>query len=119
MTDDHGALRNFELPEGHSNILKSAEWRVRTALQTCDKNEGRQREAKQVHSNELVRFTTRTPCCKQLFRNNYLHFWIVRLPPERPQPARQPASQPQPASIPPGLSPAHFSKNKTISFIEL
>ena len=39
MRDAHGAVRNFESPGGHSNILKSAESRMRTALQTCDKNE--------------------------------------------------------------------------------
>ena len=32
-----------------------------TALQTCDKNEGRQREAKPGYTNELDRFTARTP----------------------------------------------------------
>ena len=67
MRDEHDALRNFEFPGGHSKILKSAESRMRTAVQTCDKNEGRQLEAKPWHTNELFRFTTRTPCCKQLF----------------------------------------------------
>ena len=40
------AVRYFEFPGGHSNILKSTESNMWTALQTCDKNEGRRREAK-------------------------------------------------------------------------
>ena len=67
MRDEHDVLRKVDFFGGHSNILKSAESRMRTALQTCDKNEGRQREAKPGDPNELVRFTARTPCCKQLF----------------------------------------------------
>ena len=61
------AVRNCEFPGGHSNILKSAESRMWTALQTCDKNEGRRREAKPEYPIELIRFTPRTPWCKQLF----------------------------------------------------
>ena len=61
------AVRNCEFPGGHSNILKSAESRMWTALETCDKNEGRRREAKPLHLNQLIRFIARTPSCKQLF----------------------------------------------------
>ena len=43
MTDHHGPVRSCEFPAGHSNILKSAESRMRTA-----------REAKLVHTNELI-----------------------------------------------------------------
>ena len=68
MRDEHGVLRKVDFPCSHSNILKSAESRMRTALQTYNKNEGRQREAKPGDPNELVRFTARTPCRKQLFR---------------------------------------------------
>ena len=56
------AVRNCEFPVGHSNILKSAESRMLISLQTCDKNEARQREAKPLHANQLDRFTARTPC---------------------------------------------------------
>ena len=49
--DKDGVLRNCEFPGGHSNILKSAESRMWTALTTCDKNEGRQREAKPSYPN--------------------------------------------------------------------
>ena len=62
MTDDHGAVRKVDFPCSHSNILKSAESRMCTAPQTCDNNEGRQREAKPSDPTELVRFTARTPC---------------------------------------------------------
>ena len=65
MRDEHDALRKEDFPCSHSNILKSAESRMWTALTTCDKNEGRRREAKLTHTNELVRFTARTPCCKR------------------------------------------------------
>ena len=61
------AVRNCEFPGGRNNILESAESRKWTALQTCDKNEGRRREEKPTDPNQLVRFTARTPCCKQLF----------------------------------------------------
>ena len=67
MRDKHDVLRKVDFSGGHSNILESAESRMWTALQTCDKNEGRQREAKPTYPNELIRFTARTPCCKQLF----------------------------------------------------
>ena len=52
--DKDDAVRNCEFPGGHSNILKSAESKMWTALQTCDKNEGRRREAKPMHTNELI-----------------------------------------------------------------
>ena len=45
------AVRFCEFPGGHSNILKSAESRKWISLQTCDKNEGRQREAKPTHQS--------------------------------------------------------------------
>ena len=67
MRDEHDAVRKVDFPCSHSNILKSADSRMLKSLQTCDKNEGRRREAKPVDTNELVRFTARTPCCKQLF----------------------------------------------------
>ena len=67
MRDEDDAVRNFQFPGGHSNILKSADSRMLKSPQKCDKNEGRQREAKPTYPNELVRFTARTPCCKQLF----------------------------------------------------
>ena len=47
-------LRNFEFPGGHSNILKSAESNMRTALQTCDKNEGPRRKEKLTDPDGLV-----------------------------------------------------------------
>ena len=77
MRDEHGVLRKADFPCSHNNILKSAESRMRTALQMCDKNEGRQREAKRAYPNELVRFTARTPCCKQMFGELQLgpHVW--------------------------------------------
>ena len=75
MRDDHGVLCKVDFSGGHSNILKSAESRMWTALTTCDKNEGRQREAKRLDPNELVRFTARTPCCKQLF-GEYLYIYV-------------------------------------------
>ena len=56
-----GVLSKVDFFGGHSNILKSAESRMWTALQTCDKNEGRWREAKPPGANELDRFTARTP----------------------------------------------------------
>ena len=61
MRDEHGVLRKVDFFESHSNNLESAESRMRTALQTCDKNEGRQREAKPLGANELDRFTARNP----------------------------------------------------------
>jgi len=61
MRDKHDALRKVDFPCSHSNILKSAESRKRTALQKYDKNEGRQREAKPRYPNQLIRFTARTP----------------------------------------------------------
>ena len=80
MRDEHGVLRKVDFSGSHSNILKSTESRMRTALQTCDKNEGRRREAKPAYPNELVRFTARTPCCKQLFGECSLisHSSVVR-----------------------------------------
>ena len=65
--DKDDAVRNCEFPGGHSNILKSVESRMRISLQTCDKSEGRRREAKPVYLKQLIRFIARTPCCKQLF----------------------------------------------------
>jgi len=61
MRDEHGVLRKVDFPFSHSNILKSAESIMWTALTKYDKNEGRRREAKPVYPNELNRFTTRTP----------------------------------------------------------
>ena len=61
MRDEHDAVRKVDFSGGHSNILKSAESRMLKSLQTCDKNEGRQREAKPRYPNELIRFTARTP----------------------------------------------------------
>ena len=52
MRDEHGVLRKVDFPCSHSNILKSAESRMKTALQTYDKNEGRQREEKRADPNE-------------------------------------------------------------------
>ena len=60
MRDEHDALRNFEFPGGHSNILKNAESRMWTAPQTCSKKEGRQREAKPRYPKRLL-FIARTP----------------------------------------------------------
>ena len=51
MRDDHDAVSKVDFFGGHSNILKSAESRMWTALTTCDKNEGRQREAKPTTLN--------------------------------------------------------------------
>ena len=67
MKDDHDALRKVDFPRSHSNILKINDSRMLKSLQTCDKNEGRRREAKRAHTNQLVRLRARTPCCKQLF----------------------------------------------------
>ena len=67
---------------GHSNILRSTESRFWTALETCDKSEGRRREAKPLHPNKLIRFIARTPCCKQLFGENSIGI-RNRLPKER------------------------------------
>ena len=61
------ALRKVDFFESHSNILRSAESRMWTALETCDKSEGRHREAKPSYHNKLIRFIARTPSCKQLF----------------------------------------------------
>ena len=61
MRDEHDVLRKVDFPCSLSNILKSTESRMWMALQTWDKNEGRQREAKPTYPNELVRFTARTP----------------------------------------------------------
>ena len=52
--ETNDGVRNFEFPGGHSNILKSAESNMRTALQTCDKNEGRRREAKPTYHKQLI-----------------------------------------------------------------
>ena len=46
-------LRKVDFPGGHSKILKSAESRKWTALQTYDKNEGRRREAKPISLNRI------------------------------------------------------------------
>ena len=46
MRDEHDAVRKVDFPGGYSNILKSANLRMMKSLQTYDKNEGRQREAK-------------------------------------------------------------------------
>ena len=47
-------LRKVDFPGGHSKILKSAESRKWTALQTYDKNEGRRREAKPTYHKQLI-----------------------------------------------------------------
>ena len=47
-------------------LLKSAESRMWTALQTCDKNEGRPRSEKLTDHDQYLRFKARTPSCKQL-----------------------------------------------------
>ena len=44
----YDAVRIWHFGGGHSNILKSAESRMWTAVETCDKNEGRRREAKRA-----------------------------------------------------------------------
>ena len=51
--ETNGALRYFESPCSHSKILKSADWRIWTAPQTCDKKEAPRREAKRVHHKQL------------------------------------------------------------------
>ena len=61
MRDEHGVLRKVDFSVSHSTILKSAESRMRTALQTCDKNEGRQRSEKLPDHNQYLRFKARTP----------------------------------------------------------
>ena len=62
MRDEHDVLRKVDFPCSHSNILKRAESNMWTAPQTCDKNDGRQREAKLGNLNELIRLRARTPC---------------------------------------------------------
>ena len=62
-----GVLSKVDFSGSHSNILRSAESRFWTAPETCDKSEGRRREAKRADPDELIRFIARTPCCKQLF----------------------------------------------------
>ena len=62
-----GALWNLvpsREPQQHFEIMDS---KLLILARTCDKNEGRWREAKPGDPDELVRFTARTPCCKQLF----------------------------------------------------
>ena len=61
MRDEHDVLRKVDFPCSHSNILKSAESRMSTALQTCDKNEGRPRSEKLAYHNQYLRFKARTP----------------------------------------------------------
>ena len=67
-------VRNCEFPGGHSNILKSADSRILKSLQRCDKNEGRRCETKPLHTNQLVRFTARTPCVHASPVRGILHF---------------------------------------------
>ena len=47
------ALRYFEYGKGYSKILKSAVWRIWTALQTCDKNEAPRWREKLRYPDEL------------------------------------------------------------------
>ena len=51
--ETNDSVRNFEFPGCHGKILKSAESRKWTALQTYDKNEGRRREAKPGYHKQL------------------------------------------------------------------
>ena len=62
MRDDHGVLSFSDFPEGHCNILEIVRSQMWILQRTCDKNEGRRRGAKPGYTNELVRFTARTPC---------------------------------------------------------
>ena len=65
--DNDGVLSKVDFFGSHSNILKSAESKMWTALQTSDKNKGRHREAKRIYTKQLPRLRAMTPCCKQLF----------------------------------------------------
>ena len=51
--ETNDALRYFESPCSHSKILKSAVWRIWTALQTCDKNEAPRWREKLRYPDEL------------------------------------------------------------------
>ena len=52
--ETNDALRYFESPCSHSKILKSAVWRIWTALQTCDKNEAPRWREKLTDPDGLV-----------------------------------------------------------------
>ena len=71
--ETHEPVRNFEFPGGHSKILKSAESRKWTALQTYDKNEGRQREAKPISLNR-IKSAKLGPHRGKLCLGNYIKF---------------------------------------------